>query len=157
RYFLSLALQAAPEFRGPDSTSWQVRLAAEHDNLRAALAWALEHDPNRALHVAVQLEKYWFTRGSFTEWDYWLSAALERSTDEDPRDRARALHQIAFTALNRDDLERSRAATEESLRIAQALDMQEALGRAKTNLAYLEERRGDLRAASALAHEALGH
>ena len=40
-YFLALAEEAEPELSGPDEASWFRRLEAEHDNVRAALSWAL--------------------------------------------------------------------------------------------------------------------
>jgi predicted ATPase/DNA-binding SARP family transcriptional activator/Tfp pilus assembly protein PilF len=42
RYYLALAEQAAPELLGRERDMWLDLLAAEHDNLRAALAWSLE-------------------------------------------------------------------------------------------------------------------
>ena len=40
-YFLALAKEAEPELVGPDQVEWMDRLATEHDNMRAALSWAL--------------------------------------------------------------------------------------------------------------------
>jgi tetratricopeptide (TPR) repeat protein len=51
-------------------------LDVEHDNLRAALGWALEHEPHSALRLAVALWQYWLTRGLFAEGRRWLEAAL---------------------------------------------------------------------------------
>jgi len=41
-YYLALAQEAEPELEGANQTRWMDRLEAEHENLRAALSWALE-------------------------------------------------------------------------------------------------------------------
>jgi predicted ATPase/class 3 adenylate cyclase len=51
-YFLTLAEEANPQLRGPNQLQWLERLEAEHDNMRAALSWALERNE---VEVALKL------------------------------------------------------------------------------------------------------
>ena len=52
-YFLALAEQAWPELWGADQQRWYARLDHEHDNLRAALAWAhAERDSELLVRLA---------------------------------------------------------------------------------------------------------
>ncbi|WP_448627174.1 ATP-binding protein [Geodermatophilus sp. URMC 64] len=59
------------------------------DDHRAALAWALEHDPDRGLRLAAALESFWMVR-SVAEGRSRLQQALERAP-EPTAARARAL------------------------------------------------------------------
>lgn len=65
-------------------------LDAEHDNLRAALSWALDHDPERALRLAVRLWRFWLARGHFREGQDRLERVLTRAP-QPSSDRSRAL------------------------------------------------------------------
>lgn len=40
-HYRGLAAQAAPGLQGSEQTAWLDRLRGEHDNIRAALGWAL--------------------------------------------------------------------------------------------------------------------
>ena len=43
-WFLDFAEEAEPNFRGPEMMRWLESVQLEHDNLRAALLWAIEND-----------------------------------------------------------------------------------------------------------------
>ncbi len=68
RHYLALALEADPHLRGPEQVSWQRRLAAEHDNLLAALRQLGDSgDARAACAMVVAMLWYWLTSGSSRE------------------------------------------------------------------------------------------
>jgi predicted ATPase/DNA-binding SARP family transcriptional activator len=87
-FYLDLARAADPE-GGPDAGAG-IRLESEHDNLRAALAWALREQPEQALRLAVHTWPMWMSGSHFEEGSRWLRAALA-ATPAATRLRADAL------------------------------------------------------------------
>src|SRR5262249_45749603 len=72
-YFLTLAEKAASKLAGAEQAEWLARLAAEHDNIRAALAWALaEGEGELALRLARAMGRFWFLHGHLSEGRRWL-------------------------------------------------------------------------------------
>jgi predicted ATPase len=59
QYYAALASTAATEMRGGDQGPWVDHLHEELDNLRAALEWGSGDDPDAALAMAVDLERFW--------------------------------------------------------------------------------------------------
>ena len=47
-YFLALAEEAEPMLWGAEDAAWLDRLEQEHDNMRAALSWAIGHEEGYA-------------------------------------------------------------------------------------------------------------
>ena len=72
RYFLALADRVAPELSRAEQARWLDRLEAEHDNLRTALGWLLEHgDVESAVRLGWYLHRYWWIRGHLAEGQRW--------------------------------------------------------------------------------------
>jgi non-specific serine/threonine protein kinase len=68
QYFLRFAEVSEQHLRGPEQTRWFDRLAQEHDNLRAALDFALASDDIvTAAGLAAALHRFWLTRGYLGE------------------------------------------------------------------------------------------
>jgi predicted ATPase len=106
-YFLTLAEQAEPQLSGADQLACLERLETEHDNMRAALSWSLEKEPETALRLAVALARFWEKRSYFSEGSSWLEAALSRSDHTDGSARAMALSEAGTFAWHRGDYEQA--------------------------------------------------
>ncbi len=67
-HFLTLAEAALPQFDGPGILLWLDRIDADHDNLRAALAWAEERGAADTMaRTAGPLWQFWMVRGHVSE------------------------------------------------------------------------------------------
>lgn len=75
---LDLCRRAEPELVGAHQREWFDRMTAEHDNVRAAMAWGLERAPRAMLEIAKSLYWFWQARGHITEGRAWLDAGLAR-------------------------------------------------------------------------------
>src|ERR1700688_3111511 len=61
--FVGLGAEFNKEVIGTKQHAWLARIASEHDNLRAALAWSTEERPSDGLGLAVALDAFWRIRG----------------------------------------------------------------------------------------------
>ena len=89
-FCLELVEQAEGALRGSDQERWLDRLGRDHDNLRAALAWAFEMgEVDVGLRLPAALAAYWSVRGPFTEGREWLEQAFAVGTSAPAALRAR--------------------------------------------------------------------
>ena len=110
-YYIHLAETAQPELSGAESQVWLERLEREHDNLRAALHWALERETQTetALRLATLLARFWKKRGYLGEGRRWLEAALSHSKTQPAVARAWAYRESAALALSQGDYVQAQA------------------------------------------------
>ncbi|MGH2534767.1 MAG: tetratricopeptide repeat protein [Thermomicrobiales bacterium] len=110
---LTLAEAADIALTGPDQLTWLRRLEAEHDNLRAALGWAIESgEAEIALRLVGVLWRFWAYHGYYAEGRMWAERALDAPGDAPPAVRAKALHHVGNLALDLGDLALARASYE---------------------------------------------
>ncbi|MGH3287525.1 MAG: AfsR/SARP family transcriptional regulator [Streptosporangiaceae bacterium] len=84
-HYLNLAETADPWLRGPEQSRWLRELAAEQDNLYAALRWAISRrDADTALRFIRALGWYWVLRGQPGEPETLARAVLGL----EPRERS---------------------------------------------------------------------
>src|SRR5437667_108865 len=130
RYFLALAEQAEPELDGPNQAMWVARLEQEHDNLRAALEWALEKvtDETAAerreigMRLSAALKEFWLILGHYREARTFLERALALSEGTSPAWRARVLRAIASVADCQGDIDRIEVVAKLSLALSRELE-----------------------------------
>src|SRR5919199_1065795 len=156
-YFLALAEAIAPKLHGPDEPAAFQRLEAEHDNLRAALAWSLAHgDPELGLRIGVALRWFWGPHGYVREGRSWLDRLLAAQTAPVALPvRAAAL--LAAGGLSRadGDLVSARGRWDHSLRLYQELGDKQGIARVLLNLGTLAGYQGEHGQAQALCEESL--
>ena len=112
-FFAGLAEQAY-EHRLDAEAEWSSRLDADHDDLRAALGFLAEADPDRALELAGALGWYWLSRGLLREGRGHLAAALAGATATGPR-RARALTSLGALLARQGDVAEGVAKLEDAV------------------------------------------
>ncbi len=125
-YFTALAERADPYTRGgPDQMRWLGRLEADHDNLRAALAWALDgEDIELGMRLAGALGYFWVRQGHHTEGQRWVSRTLEADVSRaaSPSVRATALFTSALLATYLHDSATAKRLGREALALYRELE-----------------------------------
>lgn len=125
-YYLTFAEQAEQGLQGPDARRWLDRLEAEHDNLRAVLAWCLEEPAGKkqadqgafeqllsrspdlpisssrheiGLRLSAALWWFWWARGHGGEGRRWLAQALAAHTLDTANNQSMAVRAKALVAV----------------------------------------------------------
>jgi predicted ATPase/DNA-binding SARP family transcriptional activator/DNA-binding CsgD family transcriptional regulator len=156
-YFLALAEEAEPKLWESGDKAWFARIEKEHDNMRVALAWAIEYEEAElALRLGGALRWFWRARGYYGEGRRWLERALSEEGRTSAEARAKALDGVGWMASEQRAIERAEAAAQEGLKLCEkagiggviAADFKNLLGEA----AWL---RGDYERAAKLVEEGL--
>jgi predicted ATPase/class 3 adenylate cyclase len=150
----TLAVLARDELRGDRQVEFLDRLAAEHGNVRAALAYAIEaRDAPLALAIAGDLGRFWVFRGHDREGRRWLEDAL--ALPQAPRDglRWRALYWETVLANALGDRSGARHAAECALTLARELGDPVAISGSAQELARRLLDEGQYRRAEELLEE----
>ncbi len=141
---MELAETALKELFGPDQAIWTDRLSAEHDNLRAALTWAIAHETVLGLQLASSLWFFWYAEGDLVEGRRWLERALAAGTTAPPALRALAMNNLGNLVYEMGDLARAQELYEESLALRTELGDKGGMADSLNNLGMLATARGEL-------------
>ncbi len=154
-YYLALAQVAEPELTGAEQHIWLERLAADYENLRAALEWHATN-PGTAvegLRLASALVLFWFIRGFYRDGLHWLERMLEASDDDRTAPRAGALWGAGLLRSLVGDGERAEPLLEQSLDLARGLGDNSRAARSLNVLGLLAFFRNDVPRARSLFEE----
>jgi tetratricopeptide (TPR) repeat protein len=138
----------------PEQDRWMTRIEADHDNLRAALTWALDAEDRieHGLRLAAGLWSFWWIRGYEEEGCLYLERLLNQYSGGPSVMQAKALNALAFQLFG----ERACARAHECLTVIDQLGGHPELvwvrGWTLCTLAYHEE---DLAAAARYGDQAL--
>jgi predicted ATPase/class 3 adenylate cyclase len=156
-YFLALAEEAEPKLWGPEDAAWLDRLEREHDNMRAALSWALESEATElALRLGGALRWFWNMGGYYGEGRSWLEAALAKEGPASAQARARVLEGVGWLANQQGDLNRAEAIAEEGLTLSAEAKLGEVVAAGFQNvLGDAARHRGDYERAAEVLEKSL--
>ena len=156
-WVLARAEQAEPAFRGPDQARWLRWAELEHDNVRSALAWAMEtRDTDTVLRLTGSLWWSWLLHDRWIETEEWLDSALSlaRGTKQTVA-LARTLHGAGTTAAFRGKYTRAEKYLDESVALAHELGDLELRLAGYSAFALLRQFQGDIGAAQEHVHSML--
>ena len=130
-YFLEFAEMAEARLYADEALQWVHRLEADHDNLRAAIAWGMDNDLDACLRIVAALSNFWFRRGYETEGRRLVEQALDRSREPGPAEAEaargrkilimRAWQALCFLSFSQGDSARAVPASHECASLAREL------------------------------------
>jgi predicted ATPase len=155
-HYLALAEDAQARMHRERQLLWFARLEAEHDNLRAALAWSLgAGEAAIAARLCVALREFWRTRGHLSEGRRWLAEALRLPAIPDSL-RAQALCAAAVLARPQGEYAAAHALLVEAEELARQAGDRRTLADALTHLGSILRDQGSVAAGCERLEEAIG-
>lgn len=149
-YYHAQADRIGLSIYGADAQRMLAWFAAEHDNMRAALAWFLES--GRTINLGVGILSviiwFWYRRGHLREAREWARRYLERMNRQQPSpELAYVLGFSGTLAMWQGDLEFSIGMNKEAVTVAEVSEDEVAIGFAYMGMGVVQLNRGDAAAA----------
>ena len=147
-WFLALAESAALALEGGTGVEWLDRLAAEHDNVRAALRWAVDNGEREiGLRVSTAIWRFWQQRGHLGEGRTWFDRLMPGAEEADSVDAGvlAAAHTAAGGIVYwQSDLDQAEAHYTAALELDRRRDRADRIGDDLYNLAFVAMLRFDV-------------
>jgi tetratricopeptide (TPR) repeat protein len=158
-YFRDLVERSGQDLLGPQQAVEFERFEREHDNLRAALSFALDNaEMDLALRLAAGLVRFWTIRCHFSEGRKWFERCIDLAQRDGSVDRdalATIVNGAGNFATMRGDFAVADALLRQSLQLRRELGDQMGAARTLLNLGNVAFSRGDHASATQLFEESL--
>ncbi len=157
QYYLAWVEDAEPRLKGHDQIVWAKRLEADNDNLRTAIAWAVQKsEAEIALRLTGALSWFWQLGSRLSEGCSWIEQAWASSRAVPPSQaRAKALFGLGVLATWQGDWTTARSALEAGVADARAVDDRRYLALTLSGLAQAIAMQGAPDDTRLLAEESL--
>jgi predicted ATPase/DNA-binding XRE family transcriptional regulator len=170
QYYVAMAEAAQPEAsKRWDEAEWRskfTRLEREHNNLRAALGWAVENrELETAARLAIALWWIWIERGYLSDGRRWMEAILAVDEAEGPsrgtphvlpaRTKAYLLQVAGILAMAQGDHDRAVALHEEAMNVYEEMGHKKGESASLRELGFVAYEQGDYERAVLLHEQSL--
>jgi predicted ATPase/DNA-binding SARP family transcriptional activator len=157
-HFVALAEEAEPGLAGAEQARWLGRIEDEHDNLRVALAYALESGEGAlALRLVVGVRRFWQIHGYLAEGRQSLRSALTATEGTHSELRANAFNMLGILAGEQGDFDAAHGEFTAAAEEARLVGATRSLSSALVNLGNLSFFSGELSDARDLYRESIEH
>jgi predicted ATPase len=155
-HFVAFSERAEPQLGRGAQVEWLALVESEHDNLRAALAYALElADASSALRLVNGIRRFWHIHGYLAEGRHALESVLAITPETPSELRANAFNMIGILAAEQGDFGVARARFQAALEDARAVGATRAISSALVNLGNMASYGGDVATARDLYKESI--
>ncbi|HEV3473929.1 MAG TPA: tetratricopeptide repeat protein, partial [Actinomycetota bacterium] len=156
-WVMAFAEEAEPEIVGENQALWLDRTEREHDNIRAALRWAIDHGEGEiALRTGASLWRFWQQRGHLREGRQWLEEILAMPAASDrTAQRGKALGAAGSLTYWMNDYEATERHYREAVDVYRDVGDHAGMAEALYNMAFVPALKGDIAEARSIFAQSL--
>lgn len=155
-WFAQFVGETSTRLSGPGQQAALDTLEKEHDNMRAALEWAIVSESASALRMAATLGAFWYLGGYLREGREQLERALAvRPGEQTPEVQVEACFQIGRLAVEQSDFQFARPYLERCVTLARQTDNKRRAASALNSLGIISLQQGEYTPARSLFEESL--
>jgi predicted ATPase/DNA-binding XRE family transcriptional regulator len=154
-FYRDLVERAAPQLIGHDQHEWLLIIDREVGNIRPAIAWSIQHQPEIALRTVAALGRWCYLRGRYTDGRRWASGALRAWPDAPSVLRAQILVLAGTLAFLQCDYAEAKPLVEEAQSLFTEAGDRAGLIRSIGRLGAIAREQGRYETSAELHREAL--